>query len=353
MKRLYALLLYLFPSSYRQEYGDELQAVFDLSLDEALKKGIWVVLRLIFRELIELPGALIYEHLRHRRKANMIGKFSSYFDFTYGSWKEFLTALFPFFLACFALPLINYLVRLGFLSMTNKIGPGILFALFGLFIILLILGLMKGLPRWALPYLGFICALLSVYVFSILIMGSVFLVFPRIFDGLYFLGDFLFDGALWYGLLLIVASVALLNRQILAFRQFGEDWTLLSFVVYGALPWALLLTFDEYVGDEPYMVLDFLVLAGGACLYLRSSGRWKRFGALFGALILVLLIAAVSKAILMPSQTWPINIDAGLLRSEIKHTIIMWMWLALIMLIPSLMSLFPRDRKATVMEPPA
>jgi hypothetical protein len=165
------------------------------------------------------------------------------------------------------------------------------------------------------------------------------------------LGDFLFDGALWIGLLLIVISMGLLGRQIPAFRQFGEDWTLLSFVVYGALPWALLLTFDEYVGDEPYTVLAFLVLAGGACFYLRCSEKWKRFGVLFGALILVSLIAAVSKAILMPSQTWPIDIDSGLLKSEIKHTIIMWMWLALTMLVPSLISLFPRDRKPVAMEP--
>jgi hypothetical protein len=353
MKRLYALLLYLFPSSYRHEYGDELQAVFDLSLDAARNQGIWVVLRLILRELIELPGALIYEHLRYMRRANMIDKLSSYFDFTYGSWKEFFIALFPFFLVCFAMPLLNYLVRLGFLPLTNKVGPGVLLALLGLFVILLILGLIKGLPRWALPYLGFVCSLLSVYVFSILIMGPVFLVFPRIFDGLYFLGDFLFDGALWIGLLLIVISMGLLNRQVPAFHQFGKDWTLLSFVVYGALPWALLLTYDEYVGDEPYTVLAFLVLAGGAWFYLRSSGQWKRFGALFGALILVLLITAVSKAILMPSQTWPFEIDSGLLISEIKHTIIMWMWLALTMLVPSLISLFPRDRKPTAMAPPA
>jgi hypothetical protein len=350
MKRLYALLLHLFPSSYRQEYGDELQAVFDLSFDDALKQGRWTVLHLIFRELTGLPGALIYEHLRHAKRANMIDKFSSYFDFTHGSWKEFFTALLPFFLVCFAMPLLNYLVRLRFLSLTNKVGPGILFALLGLFVILLVLGLMKGLPRWALPYLGFVCSLLSVYVFSILIMGPVYLVFPGIFDGLYFLGDFLFDGALWFGLLLIVVSVGPLSRKIPAFRHFGEDWTLLSFVVYGAIPWALLLTFDEYVGDEPYTVLAFLVLAGGVWFYLRSRGKWNRFGALIGALILVLLITVVSKAILLPSQTWPIDIDLGLLKSEIKHTIIMWMWLALIMLLPALISLFPRNRKPTAME---
>lgn len=64
MKRLYALLLYLFPRSYREEYGDELQAVFNLSLDDARNSESIEVVWVILRELIGLPRAILYEHLR-------------------------------------------------------------------------------------------------------------------------------------------------------------------------------------------------------------------------------------------------------------------------------------------------
>ncbi|MCK7485407.1 MAG: hypothetical protein MZU97_07490 [Bacillus subtilis] len=48
MKNLYALLLYLFPRAYREEYGEELQSVFDLSLDDAMRSGGMEVARITF-----------------------------------------------------------------------------------------------------------------------------------------------------------------------------------------------------------------------------------------------------------------------------------------------------------------
>jgi hypothetical protein len=40
------------------------------------------------RELLGLPKAIIHEHLRERRKAQMTGKFASHFDFAPGSRNE-------------------------------------------------------------------------------------------------------------------------------------------------------------------------------------------------------------------------------------------------------------------------
>jgi hypothetical protein len=67
VKRLYALLLHLFPRAYREEYGDELQAVFNLSLEDAMKIGGMEVAGVVLRELIGLPTAILYEHLRKPR----------------------------------------------------------------------------------------------------------------------------------------------------------------------------------------------------------------------------------------------------------------------------------------------
>jgi hypothetical protein len=84
-------------------------------------------------------------------------------------------------------------------------------------------------------------------------------------------------------------------------------------------------------------------LACGAWFYLRNKGEWNRFGVLFAALTLAMLIVTVGKAILVPMQTWPITIDAGLVKSEVKHTIIMWGWFAFGMLIPLGIKLMPHS----------
>jgi hypothetical protein len=320
---LFDLSLHLFPKKYKEEYGGELGSVFRLSIEQAARKVGLEVERLFLREMGSLPKAVILEYLRERRDATMTRTFNSYFHFAYGSWKEFLTSIIPFILACVAMPLLT----IGIL------GPGILFALFGLFIILLIVGLLMGLPRWSLPYLGFVLSIASVYLFSFLVGAPLYFLF-RNYRGQSLLMDILWDGIFWYGLLTMMVWLVALTRASSKFQHFRNDWTLLCFLLYGAAPFALWLTFDEYVGEEPYALLIFLVLAWGAWFYLRSTGEWKRFGVLFGALTLAIIIATVAKAILVPKQTWPITIDASLAISEAKNTIIMGMWLAIGMLIP-------------------
>jgi hypothetical protein len=53
LRRFYDLLLSLYPKGYREEYGSELQTVFDLSLDEAASSSGFEAGRLILRELIQ------------------------------------------------------------------------------------------------------------------------------------------------------------------------------------------------------------------------------------------------------------------------------------------------------------
>ena len=74
MKSFYSLLLYLFPRTYREEYGDELQAVFNLSLANALNRGWFEALSVVLRELAGLPIAIFYQHLRERRKTDSMLK---------------------------------------------------------------------------------------------------------------------------------------------------------------------------------------------------------------------------------------------------------------------------------------
>jgi len=330
LQKFYDLLLNLYPKKYRDEYGEELHSVFSFSLNDAM--GTVEVIKVFLRELAGLPKAILYEHLREMRKAKMNRRFDSYFDFTHGSWKEFLTALFPFFLAGGVMPLLSYLGRAEIVS--GMAGAVIVLPLLGLLIILLLIGAKKGMPRWSLPYLGFLLSMLSLYIFSAIFGTPIYLLFRDFRDQSILLIDILWDGIFWYGLLFAILLLVVLSRVSFTFQHFKNDWTLPCFVLYGGVPFALWITFDEYVGDEPYTLLAFLILAIGAWLYLRSSNEWMRFGTLFVGMTLAMFIVAIGKVLLIPSQTWPISIDGGLAGSEFKHTITILGWFALGMLIP-------------------
>jgi len=332
LRELHRLFLNLYPKKNREEYADELEAVFSLSLDNALNKGGMEPVETVLREFLSMPKAIIHEHLRERRRAKVTNRFASYFDFANGSWSEFLISLFPFFLVGGMMPLLGYLGRTGIVSGMG--GTAILLSLLGILITLLVVGAKKGLPRWSLPYLGFLMSMLSLYIFSAIFGTPIYLLFRNLRDQSILFVDILWDGIFWYGLLFAIFLLVVLSRVSPAFQRFKNDWTLSCFVLYGGVPFAVWITFDEYLGDEPYMFLAFLVLAMGAWFYLRSSNEWTRFGALFAAMTVAILVTAVGKLLLVPSQTWPITIDGGLAMSEFKHTITMWGWYIAGMMIP-------------------
>jgi len=341
VRGLYSLLLYLFPKAYREEYGDELKVVFDLSLDDAINAGMLAVVYFVLSELINLPPAIIYEHLRERRKAKMIGKFSSQFDFAPGSRREFFTAIYPFILIGFIEPLMTVLVMSSLLPVQSVFVNGIAIILLIILGILLLLGLAKGLPRWSLPYLGFALTILSVSIFSFLLdLRSL-----HFHDRLAPLGDFIFEGSMWFGLVVVMILLVTVTRTLPAFQRFRNDWTLLCFIPYGGVLFAMMLTFDEYSGDEPFILVAFLALALGTWLYLHNNHGWKRFGALFGAMTLAMFIAAAGKVILLPTQDWLVFVDPVSWKTEVMYTVRTWIWLALIMLLPSALNLPSRSKE--------
>ena len=63
LRLIYGKCLMLYPKIYREEYGEELQAVFGLSIEEAIKKGEFEIERSTLRELVSLPQAVVLEYL--------------------------------------------------------------------------------------------------------------------------------------------------------------------------------------------------------------------------------------------------------------------------------------------------
>ena len=342
MKKLYSLLLYLFPSSYRDEYGDELRVVFGLSFDAAMKAGWTEALRVALHELVGLPGAILYEHLRERRKM-MAGKSVSWFDFEPGSRNEILAALAPFLLGA-ALPTLVSLIGN---SIDIPLWIQIVFTLFMWFLIgsLLILGFMKSAPRWFMPYLGVPLSIISLIVANFMINPE-WHGFPFLRDASWFVRQIFYLGMIWMGLIVSILLVFLLTRLIPRLRAFHQrlrdDWTLLCFILYGAMPFVIFLSFDEFKHYEPYLLLSFLVLALGGWLYMRGGTLQAKFWSLLGGLTLAMSVAFLGQNLLYESS-YPYSNSSPW--TTTMSTVIMWLWMVLFMFISAGLGLLPHSNE--------
>ena len=66
-KRIFNLLLHLYPTKFQHEYGEELQSDFDRLLEEARSVSSWEFLSVCLRELRDLPVNLLRTHLGKKR----------------------------------------------------------------------------------------------------------------------------------------------------------------------------------------------------------------------------------------------------------------------------------------------
>ena len=338
---LYAICMHLYPKGYKNEYGDELKIVFELSLREAAQKGGSAIIGLACRELYSLPQAIIYEHWRERRIATMLARVNSYFTFEPGTWHEVLAALAPFLLFSVFSTCLSILRRYDIIPHWLDVVIAIL--MLGLFLTLSGIGIFKRIPRWFLPYLGLPLALFSVYVFLGLIANPPYEIQLRP-NAPWLLRHFVYQGQLWVGLLVAAAFLVLISRLLPSLHPFywrlRQDWTLLSFMLYGATIFALLLTFDDYVNDELFQIAAMLLLAGGAWFYLRGTHSRRRFLALIAGLTLATAVATIGKAILYSSPNWPYPRHFTW-QTEAMGTIIMGVWLGIIISAPLLLTLTP------------
>lgn len=198
------------------------------------------------------------------------------------SWGEILLALVPFLL----LPFINLLgiILISILKVPNLpiIGNGITLAVIGMLLIVMIVGWIKGFPRWCFPYWGFVL-LVTFYLQNF--KGTVF--------GLPFQGNWwvwipvysvAIIGLLW------TRNVEAIDRLIVSI---WKDWTLLSFTFYGALPLLFIAAYEEVRNVELVKMTVFLILVVGALLYMRSSKNWPRFACLVGGFSLAWLVTMI------------------------------------------------------------
>jgi hypothetical protein len=213
------------------------------------------------------------------------------------------------------------------------------FGMLALLVILFLAGLFKGFPRWSLPTMGFLFALL---LFIILNQWSAMLPilipikpwYPVWLRQLIYYVRMKAD--VLRAALFILVTVAALVRLTPFYKHLKQDWTRLSFTLYGAALFILILIFDDYQKEEPYVLIASIFLAAGAFAYLKCGPSSQRVLALFAGLTLAMAVTALGKAILVLSPNWPWPDHQPPWQREVISTVYFWVFLLLVIFVPAL-----------------
>lgn len=157
--RCYALLLHLYPAPFRTTFGCEMSEVFGLGLDEAVRRGGWMLIVFWLHESLSLIPAALAEHSRAWRQRRRDPAFLAYIDLLAARWIARVVSL-----------LICGIMLSGLGTLAQPIAsPTNLLQLFGLGGLLL---------AWRWERLGGIVISLSGLLNSLIMFGLMLLVIP-------------------------------------------------------------------------------------------------------------------------------------------------------------------------------
>ncbi|TEU16689.1 MAG: hypothetical protein E3J25_02695 [Anaerolineales bacterium] len=341
---LYILLVRLYPRSFRAEFEDEMQAVFEEMVEQETKKGIFALASVCLRELLDAPLTLLRVHWFSWRK-----KEKATSDSTVGfppvpisglpppspdgraSWMQAGLEVSLFLSTGIILVLLSYLPLTWPVSGPPRSLGSIDAVSLLLFIPLFLVGLTRGLPRWAYPFGG-------------ILLGYGFLTAIR-FDML----PFLVASLLAFVLLAIAAAVVnarvrplppLLRRMG---QSIGLDWTRLSFCIYGIMPLMITTAFDDARcnNQTPYLAISVLLMVAGAFAHIRSRRTVLQMTALLGGMSLSFWCALLDRAYFMGGLGSWIS-SPGPWLAGIGWTLKLWASMTALILAPFLIGLAHR-----------
>jgi hypothetical protein len=346
---LYTQSLKLYPRHFHAQFGCEMQLVFASALDGRSWPGL---LTTSWREIRDMPGSILREYLRGRKGANM--------NQNNLAWRPLNTKELIIGLTIFVVPILGDLVKLIFgYNIGNGVGHFLLIATLIFFIVILVLGILKGFPRWTVPYLG------SAVIGLIMIQA----VFPL--WGLFATNvsrmikyytktlaarieySVLLQGFFWLvpfvALALLVLLLTAWPRTRKLAQRIRSDWTLMSFMIYSAIVFDLELVLEEYAYDEAWKIASRVCLFLGAWIYFKNADQRKRILAILTGATLAYWIAAAGQWIVLPLQSWGSfygNDHWTYRRVMLSGTLTSWGSALFFMLIPALITLFSRPAKA-------
>ncbi len=354
-KWLYTRSLNLYPAKFRANFSEEMQSVFAEVAHEA-ENNPGKLLAIFGCEIRDWPGAVWREHLYAKKGLKMNQNHSTWQPPTI---KEILATLALFAIAAMIFAIFPAIAFVSGGSFPEWLKYTLIFGFLAVIPIAAIFGIGKGFPRWSIPYLGVILTIIvftgpSVWLWELIyspvlkiLGGRPTTLLPRV------IYQALMSGFSWFLALTAAILLILLLMVWPRTRQFAcrirADWTLLSFLLYGGVVFAILLAFDEYHYIGSWLVAGWACMAVGAWVYLKSGTPRKRILALLAGVTLAYWIAAVGKWVLVPLQTWGAfhGYDYETYRwFEFWRTLAEWGWVMFFMSIPALLMLIPRAEES-------
>jgi hypothetical protein len=287
---LFHHLFNLYPPGFRAEYGEEIQMVFDQTLE--CKQG-WSAWRFVLRELVNTPPVLMRLYCREWRSRGVRSAFSTpelpMHDGRHSWGLAGIEVLF-FLVWTGLLVLLTYAdfawLRPGWYRDLTVLGNMVVV----LPLPIILLGLGRGLPRWVYPFFGLLLAYLCQTAWRFHL---------ELFLAVCFMAScVLAAAAVW-----VNARRPLPPGVLHLGRSLQLDPLRWSFAVYGAAPLLILLAYDDgYANDHtPYLCCSALGMLLGGLLYTRLNRPLGRVAALAAGLTLATWISLLDRSALTGS----------------------------------------------------
>lgn len=353
LSKLYQALLACYPAGFRMEFGDEMLDDFQSALMERQHPGGEGVWALIWRELRYWPGSVVQVTLRARRRKMGTNNFAEESSL---KRSEQLAAMIIFLLPLFSVFAINAV------TLPEWTTYVLLVLFWGSILFATGLAIAKRIPRWSLPYLGFVSMVGLILIgpdrFWTWIYPSFVETFgPRsiwplsirvIYVGIF---ELIMVSAILLSALILVNLLRLVPHTRGVWQHIRADWTQLSFMLYGGLVFSIILIFDEYEYDEIWKIVAWSCLAVGAWFYLRAKGQMKRILMLISGATGAFWMIAIAKWVLVPYQKWPTGYPISPSEmsrwTETINAMVYWIMVLLMLLAPMLLNLLPKPPSLT------
>jgi hypothetical protein len=338
---LFARLLRLYPTHFRDEFASEMQTVFSESLGDARKLGKRSMFSLLVREMVHLPAWALLERLQGWKKTGVrkiLANSTSSPDSQNPvqqveppvSTLTILLGLFPILLlglwTISAAAQVRFLwsgwVNFPILYTVALVAAGVAWYL--------------GSPRWSYSYAGFLLVF-TWYLEGFQPPGFIAAWLPYLRYGE------LWGKWIWAPLLITLVIVLLARRSWVPFRQFCQhirrDWTLYTFIFYSAMPWFCWALFDE-IRDQTLVIVSVLItdlsLWIGALFYLKARTINRRALSLFCGMLPAILITVIATSAYWHGRQEPWMISPGNGYADALRGFIFFAVILLILFFPAL-----------------
>jgi hypothetical protein len=292
---LYTLLLRAYPFEFRETFRDEMHMIFLEGAKEATNQrrlGSFML-----RELRDTPQSIVKAHWygwtkKWQKGMQILNEATSSSDLPppppdgRESWRQAALEWSLFLFTGLLLVLVTYLPFEGLSAGWQRDAEFLRRVITTLTLPIFLLGMARGLPRWAYPFGG-------------LLLG--YQVFTANQSGLW---PFLIAILLASAILAVMAIITNPQPSPLPapLRRIGQslslDWTRLSFGIYGAMPLAILMAFDDGHTNSrtPYLALSALGMVASALIYARSRQSTTQIAALVGGMTFSIWAALLDRA---------------------------------------------------------